>query len=127
MSYYFAKTLTLPLSEAIERIKAVLAKHGFGVVSEIDMQTTMKKKLDKDMGGYMILGACHPLFAWEALQKEPDIGLMLPCNVIVREVPEGTTVATVDPIASMQAVENSSLADTARRVQDLMRKVIEEA
>lgn len=125
MSYYFSKVLSLPFVEAVERTKSILADHGFGIITEIDMQATMKKKLDKDMSCYHILGACHPGFAWEAMQAEPSIGLMLPCNVIVRVVDGGTEVAAVDPIASMQAIENETLGETAKSVQEQMKAVIE--
>lgn len=126
MSYYFSKILSLPFVEAVERTRNVLADHGFGIITEIDMQATMKKKLDKDMSCYTILGACSPGFAWEAMQAEPTIGLMLPCNVIVRVVENGTEVAAVDPIASMQAIENHQLGETAKAVQAQMQQVIDE-
>jgi len=126
VSYYFSKTLSLPFVEAVERTKSVLANHGFGSIIEIDMQATMKKKLDKDMSCYTILDACNPGFAWEAMQAEPTIGLMLPCNVIVRVVDNGTEVAAVDPIASMQAIEHKQLGETAKAVQPQMQQVIEE-
>lgn len=124
MRYYFSKTLPLPFVEAVERTKNVLADHGFGIITEIDMQATMKKKLDKDMPCYQILGACNPGLAWEAMQAEPSIGLMLPCNVVVRAVDGGTEVAAVDPVASMQAIENNALGQTATTVQQQLQQVI---
>lgn len=125
-TYYFSKQFERPFEALVEHTKEVLKAHGFGIITEIDMQATMKKKLDKDMDKYLILGACNPGFAWEALQAEPTIGLMLPCNVIIRETHTGVEVAAVDPIASMQAVENVSLGDIARSVQQEMKAVIEE-
>lgn len=127
MTYYFAKTLDLTLDEAVTAVTATLARHGFGVLTEIDVQATMKLKLDATMPGYKILGACNPKMAFRAMQVEERIGAMLPCNVIVRELSDGTTeVAAVDPIASMQAVENPELASIAAEVQALLRTVIDE-
>ncbi len=126
MSYYFAKTLEVPFDEAVERATAVLAENGFGVLTTIDVSGTLKKKLDVDMPRYVILGACNPGYANQALQAEPHIGVMLPCNVIVRETDGGTEVAAVDPIASMQAIDNPALGEIATTVQDLMKKVIDE-
>ncbi len=126
MSYYFAKTVDMPFDEAVERATAVLAENGFGVLTTIDVSGTLKKKLDVDMPRYVILGACSPKYANQALQAEPHIGVMLPCNVIVRETDAGTEVAAIDPIASMQAIENPSLGEIAQTVQGLMKKVIDE-
>ena len=126
MSYYFAKTVDMPFDEAVERATAVLQENGFGVLTTIDVSGTLKKKLDVDMPRYVILGACNPGYANQALQAEPHIGVMLPCNVIVRETDAGTEVAAIDPIASMQAIENPSLGEIAQTVQGLMKKVIDE-
>ncbi len=126
MSYYFAKTLKAPFDEAVERATAVLAENGFGVLTTIDVSGTLKKKLDVDMPRYVILGACNPGYANQALQAEPHIGVMLPCNVIVRETDGGTEVAAVDPIASMQAIDNPALGEIATTVQGLMKKVIDD-
>ena len=125
MSYYFAKTVDMPFDEAVERATAVLQENGFGVLTTIDVSGTLKKKLDVDMPRYVILGACNPGYANKALQAEPHIGVMLPCNVIVRETDAGTEVAAIDPIASMQAIENESLGEIAQTVQGLMKKVID--
>lgn len=126
MSYYFVKTLELPLDEAVTKVTEALAQQGFGILTEIDVQATMKRKLDADMPGYRILGACNPRMAFRALAQEDKIGLMLPCNVIVREAGEGTVeVAAVDPVASMQAVQNPGLAETAAEVQGLLRAAID--
>ena len=126
MSYYFARTVDMPFDEAVERATAVLQENGFGVLTTIDVSGTLKKKLDVDMPRYVILGACSPKYANQALQAEPHIGVMLPCNVIVRETDAGTEVAAIDPIASMQAIENPSLGEIAQTVQGLMKKVIDE-
>lgn len=127
MSYYFARTLTVPFDQALARTTEALAERGFGVLTTIDVQATMKKKLGVDMRAYTILGACNPQFAYRALQSEDKIGTMLPCNVIVREREDGAVeVAAVDPVASMQAVENAALAGTAGEVRALLKATIEE-
>ena len=126
MSYYFSKTLEMPFDEAIARVTTVLKGEGFGVLTEIDVKATLKKKLDVDFRNYRILGACNPPFAYQALQAEDKIGTMLPCNVIVQEVGEGVVeVAAIDPIASMQAVENPALGDVAAQVQAKLKQVVE--
>jgi uncharacterized protein (DUF302 family) len=126
MSYYFTTTVDLPFDEALARVTDELAKDGFGVLTEIDVKATLKKKLDVDFQRYHILGACNPPFAYEALQAEDKIGIMLPCNVIVQEMKDGRVeVAAVDPIASMQAVRNPALGATAVQVQEKLRAVIE--
>jgi uncharacterized protein (DUF302 family) len=126
MSYYFSKTLEMPFDEAIARVTDVLKGEGFGVLTEIDVKATLKKKLDVDFRNYRILGACNPPFAHRALQEEDKIGTMLPCNVIVQQVDEGVVeVAAIDPIASMQAVENPALGDVAMQVRAKLRQVVE--
>lgn len=126
MSYYFSTQITSEFSAAIEKVKDVLKAEGFGVLTEIDMKATLKKKLDADFRNYMILGACNPPFAYQALQSEDKVGLMLPCNVIVQEIEPGKIeVAAVDPMASMMAIDNPSLGAVAEEVQDKMKKVIE--
>jgi uncharacterized protein (DUF302 family) len=126
MKYYFSKTVTLPFDEAIEKVIAELNKEGFGVLTDIDVKQTLKKKLDVDFKKYRILGACNPLFAYKALQVEDKIGTMLPCNVIVQEIDEGQVeVAAIDPVASMQAVANPALKDVAEKVQGKLKRVIE--
>lgn len=125
MSYYFSKTLVSTFADAVARTKEVLATHGFGVLSEIDVASTLKAKLGVDMPAYVILGACNPQYAHRALQIESKIGTMLPCNVIVREASPGSIeVAAVDPVASMQAVENSALAAVAEPVRELLERAI---
>ena len=126
MSYYFSKTLDVGIEEASEHVTTALKEQGFGILTEIDIKATLKNKLDVDFRPYRILGACNPPFAYQALQAEKNIGLMLPCNVIVQEVEPGRTeVAAVDPIASMQAIENPALGEVAVEVQRRLREVIE--
>ena len=126
MNYYFSKSLSLSFDETIARVTDELKKEGFGILTEIDVKATLKKKLDVEFRDYRILGACNPPFAYQALQAEPHIGLMLPCNVVVQEGEEGQTiVSAVDPVASMQAVENESLGEVAQQVRAKLQKVIE--
>lgn len=127
MSYYFEKTLTnVSFDEAIEKVTEELKKEGFGVLTEIDIKATLKKKLDVDFYNYRILGACNPPFAYKALQAEDKIGTMLPCNVIVQEREKGIIeVSAVDPIASMSAVENEALNEVATQVRDKLKEFIE--
>ena len=127
MDYYFSKTLNnITFSNAVEKISQELQKEGFGVLTEIDITSTFKKKLDVDFYNYKILGACHPTFAYKALMAENKIGTMLPCNVIVQEQKHGIIeVAAVDPVAPMQAVMNKSLAPIAIEIRDKLKKVID--
>ena len=126
MKYYFSKVVTLPFDNAVEKVIAELKKEGFGVLTDIDVKQTLKKKLDVDFKKYRILGACNPPFAYKALQVEDKIGTMLPCNVIVQEIDEGQVeVAAIDPVASMQAVANPALKDVAEEVQGKLKSVIE--
>ena len=126
MKYYFSKTVNLSFDDAIEKVMAELKKEEFGVLTDIDVKQTLKKKLDVDFKKYRILGACNPPFAYKALQVEDKIGTMLPCNVIVQEIDEGQVeVAAIDPVASMQAVSNPALKDVAEKVQAKLKKVIE--
>jgi len=126
MNYYFSKTLNLSFDEAIKRVTDELKKEGFGILTEIDVKATLKKKLDADFRNYRILGACNPPLAHQALQAEPHIGLMLPCNVVVQEGENGQTiVSAIDPVASMQAVENESLGSIAGQVRPKLQKVID--
>ena len=126
MSYYFNKTVTgKSFDQTIEDVTAELKKEGFGVLTEIDVKETLKKKLDVDFKKYKILGACNPSFAHEALQNEDKIGVMLPCNVIVEEHENGKVeVSAVNPVASMTAVENDKLGEIAGEVRDRLEKVI---
>ena len=106
------------------RTRAALADKGFGVLTEIDVQATMKKKIDKDMMGYRILGACNPNMAWGAIGLEPKVGAMLPCNVILREVAEGIEVSAVDPVASMAGIDNDELKQVAAQVRGMLAEAV---
>ncbi len=127
MKYYFNKILkTKDFEKAIEQVKEELSKEGFGVLTEIDVKETLKKKIDADFKKYRILGACNPHFAFKSLQKEDKIGVFLPCNVIVEEHDNGEIeVSAVDPIASMMSVANESLGEIATEVQQKLKRVIE--
>ncbi len=126
MSYYFSKIVEDSFEEVLERTISVLKDEGFGVLTEIDVQATLKKKLDVDFRKYWILGACNPPYAYKALLAEDKIGTMLPCNVIVQETPDGRVeVAAIDPIASMQAVENPGLMPVAEEVQKKLKAVVD--
>jgi len=125
MNYYFSTTLAMDFDKAIEVTTAALKEEGFGVLTEIDIAQTMKKKLDVDLPKYKILGACNPQYAYRALQAENKIGTMLPCNVIVQDVGEGTVeVSAVNPLASMQAVENPELGTLAQEVTEKLKRMI---
>jgi uncharacterized protein (DUF302 family) len=123
MSYYFAKTLGSGFVEAVERVKAELKKDGFGILTEIDVQKTLKEKIGVDFRPYRILGACNAPYAYKALQAEDKIGTMLPCSVIVQEL--GPEVAAVDPLASMAAVQNPDLGAVGLEVREKLRSVVE--
>ena len=126
MSYYFSKILDVSFDEAVARATAELKKEGFGILTEIDVQQTLKSKLDVTLKQYRILGACNPLFAYEALRAEERIGLMLPCNVIVREISDAKTeVAAIDPVASMAAIDNQHLRDVGGRVRHKLKAIID--
>jgi len=126
MAYTFDTIVNKPFDEVIELVTAELKKEGFGILTEINVKATMKKKLEVDIPPYEILGACNPHFAHQAMQQEPKIGAMLPCNVIVRELaPEQVEVSAIDPIASMRAVNNPDLMNVADQVQSKLKKVIE--
>ena len=126
MSYYYNKTIAGEFEQVIEKVTAELKNEGFGVLTEIDFSGTVKKKLDKDMPAYRILGACNPGFAYQAYQAEDKIGTMLPCNVIVQDVGDGNIeVSAVNPIASMMGVESESLAAIAGEVKDKLERVID--
>jgi uncharacterized protein (DUF302 family) len=125
-NYGFSKVVNLSYQDAIEKVTNELKKEGFGILTEIDVKETLKKKLDVDFKPYIILGACNPPFAYRTLQAEEQIGLLLPCNVIVyvNDYQE-TVVAAMDPMAVMQSVQNDALAETAGEVQKRLRTVIE--
>ena len=119
MSYYFARTLEAPFADAVAGARAALAAEGFGVLTEIDVQATMKAKLGVDLQPYLILGACNPQLAYEALQLEPRVGTMLPCNVLVRDLGGGRTeVAAINPLTSMLGIDNARLHEQAARVAE---------
>ena len=126
MTYHFSKTLKLSFDAAVERVINALKHEGFGVLTDIDVKATMKKKLDVDFRNYRILGACNPALAHRALQLEDKIGTMLPCNVVLQELSPGQIeVSAVDPVASMMAIENPRLADVAKTVQSKLKAVID--
>ena len=124
--YYFNKTVDLSFEDAIAKVTEELKKEGFGILTEIDVQATLKKKLDVDFRPYKILGACNPPFAHKALSAESHIGIYLPCNVIVQDVGDGKTeVAAVDPLVAMSRVENPALEPVAQEIQAKLQRVIE--
>ncbi len=126
MSYTIDKRLTdTTLEEADTRTREALKDQGFGVLTEIDVQGTMKKKLDEDMPAYMILGACNPKMAHQAIQLEPNVGAMLPCNVILRQDGSDILVCAIDPEASMTAIDNSQLKSVAGDVRDMLEKAVQ--
>lgn len=126
MSYYFSKTLTTDFDSAITKVTEELKKEGFGILTEIDVKETFKKKLDVDFRKYRILGACNPNFAFEAIKAEDKIGTMLPCNVIVQERENGDIeVTAVDPVASMMAIQNNALGSVAEAVREKLGRVIQ--
>ncbi len=127
MSYYIKKEIELDYPAAIERTKPTLKENGFGVITEIDMQATLKEKIGADIEPYIILGACNPNYANHALQKEELIGLMLPCNVVVKaNANGGSTVAAVDPIEVMNPIDNEELGEMAAEVRENLEKAIEQ-
>lgn len=126
MNYFKSKKIDLPFDQAITRVTEGLKEEGFGVLTEIDVKATLKKKLDVDFKNYRILGACNPPYAYKALQAEDKIGLMLPCNVIVEEQVDGTIeISAVDPVASMQAINNKKLEPIAEEIRGRLGRVIE--
>ena len=126
MSYYFAKSLPVDFDEAIRRTTEALKREGFGIITEIDVKETLKQKINVDFRNYQILGACNPTLAHEALQIEDKVGTMLPCNVVVQDIGGGRTeIAAIDPVASMQAIDNPRLKQAAEVVQAKLRQAIE--
>ena len=126
MKYYFNKTIKGSFEEVIDKVTKGLKEEGFGILTEIDIKETLKKKLDVDFKNYKILGACNPPFAHKALVAEDKIGTMLPCNVIVQELEPGIIeVAAVNPMASMQAVNNEELNNIASQITLMLEDVIE--
>jgi uncharacterized protein (DUF302 family) len=126
MSYHFSKRLDVPFDQAVARVMAALKREGFGVLTDIDVRATLKSKLGENFRPYRILGACNPQLAYRALRLEDKIGTMLPCNVIVQEYQGGSVeVSAVDPVASMQAIDNPGLAEVAKEVQARLKRVVE--
>ncbi len=125
MKYYFSKKLSLSFDEAVAKLTDGLKKEGFGILTDIDVKSTLKKKLNVDFRNYRILGACNPPFAYQALQLEDKIGTMMPCNVIVQELEDGVEVAAVDPVASMAAVGSPRLRDVAESVRSRLKTVVD--
>lgn len=127
MTYYFARTLAVDFDEALRRTTEALKAEGFGIVTELDLRNTFKSKLGVDFRNYRILGACNPTLAHEALQIEDKVGTMLPCNVVVQELGSGETeVAAIDPVASMQAIDNARLKTAAAEVRARLQRVIDQ-
>lgn len=128
MSYTIDRTFPeADFDEVDARLRKSLADHGFGVLTEIDVKATMKKKLDRDMESYRILGACNPNMAHQAIGIEPRVGAMLPCNVIIRQIEGAVEVSAVDPVASMQAIDNKELKSVAGKVRDLLADAVKSA
>jgi len=125
VAYYFSKILSADFDEAVERTTEALKREGFGIITEIDIQQTLKKKINVEFRPYRILGACNPALALEALKLEDKVGTMLPCNVIVQAASPGQVeVAAIDPVASMKAIENPALLEKARAIRAKLEKAI---
>lgn len=128
MAYTYDRILNdVGIDDADMRIRDALAEKGFGILTEIDVKATMKQKLDADMEAYRVLGACNAKMAYKAIGIEPRVGAMLPCNVILREVDGGTEISAIDPVASMQAIDNDELHEVADEVRDMMRAAVDAA
>ncbi len=126
MGYYLSRELNVEFDTAVQRTIEALSKEGFGVLTDIDVQATLKKKLDTDVPKYRILGACNPMLAHQALQAESKLGVMLPCNVIVRDAGNGKVeVASVDPVSAMERVGNPQLAPVAAQVREKLQRALE--
>jgi uncharacterized protein (DUF302 family) len=125
MSYYIAKTVDQPFDTVVAELTARLKERGFGLLTDIDVQSTLKSKIGAEIGKYRILGVCNPRFAHEALKIEDKLGVLLPCNLIVRETPDRKVeVASVDPVAAMERTGNPALRSTAEEVRRLLREVV---
>jgi uncharacterized protein (DUF302 family) len=125
MSYHFSKTVSLPFDKAVAATTDALKSHGFGVLTQIDVKDTLNKKIGADFRPYLILGACNPRLAYEALTLEDKIGTMLPCNVVVQQREGGTVeISAVDPVASMSAIRNEKLGAVAGKVRELLKQVV---
>lgn len=126
MSYFHARTIPGEFDAVLERTRAALQKHGFGVLTEIDVQGTLKAKIGQDFRPYRILGACNPTMAHEALKLEPHVGAMLPCNVVVQQADGGVEVFAIEPAASMRAIDNPALREHAGKVGEHLRAAVDE-
>lgn len=125
MTYHFSKLVNLPFDAAVAATTDALKKHGFGVLTQIDVKETLHKKIGVDFRPYLILGACNPKLAYEALKLEDKVGIMLPCNVLVQQRDGGTVeISAVDPVASMSGIDNPNLGKIAGQVRDLLRQVV---
>lgn len=125
MTYHFSKTVDMPFDAAVAATTAALKDHGFGVLTQIDVKDTLNKKIGVDFRPYLILGACNPKLAYEALTLEDKIGTMLPCNVVVQQRADNKIeITAVDPVASMSAIKNEKLADVAGKVRNLLKDVV---
>ena len=125
MAYYLSKTLSMSFDAAVTRTVEALKHEGFGIITEIDIQQTLKAKLDVDFPSYRILGACNPALAYEALKLENKVGTMLPCNVVVRDAGDGQTeVAAIDPVATMDAIDNPALKQAATQIKAKLERVV---
>jgi len=126
MSYTISRKIDdVEFDEVVSRTRTALVGQGFGVLTEIDVKATMKKKLDVELDPYLILGACNPEMAHQAIGMEPRVGAMLPCNVIIRQVEDGVEVSAIDPVASMMAINNQNLKRVAGEVRDLLGKAVQ--
>ena len=126
MSYTISRKIDdVEFDVVVSRTRTALADQGFGVLTEIDVKATMKKKLDVELDPYLILGACNPEMAHQAIGMEPRVGAMLPCNVIIRQVEDGVEVSAIDPVASMMAIDNQNLKRVAGEVRDLLGKAVQ--
>ena len=125
MAYYYSTIVEGPLDDVLSRVREALKAEGFGVISEIDVQKTLREKIGVEFRPYLILGACNPSLAYEALLLEDKVGTMLPCNVVVQQSPNGIEVAAIDPASSMQAIENDELSEKAQLVAGKLKRVIE--
>ena len=128
MTYYVNRKIAAGFDDAVERVSRALEAEGFGILTDIDVGATLKKKLDVEFRNYRILGACNPPNAYKALQAEDKIGTMLPCNVIVQEVGDGQVeLAAIDPVASMQAVDNPALQEIAATIREQLKRAVQNA
>lgn len=125
MSYNYSKEVEKIFEEAVKQVKEELKKEGFGILTEIDVRSTLKEKLNVDYENYIILGACNPPFAYEALRAEKEIGLLLPCNVIVYSDGDKTKVSAVNPLEAMSIIDNPSLKEIASKVSEKLKKIVE--